>query len=372
MRPRLLILTPDFPPAHGGVQVLVQRLASAIVSFDTQVLALDGPGASACDAASTLAIRRCGRRARGTRARALVLNTEAVRSALRLRPDVILSAHVVASPGAALARALTGARTAQYFYAVEVVGKPRLAAFAAARADVSIAISEHTASLLAAAGAASSRVRVIPPGVDPADPGALRDAAASDRGDARADRPTILTVASLMYSYKGHDVMIDALQEVRRRVPRTEWVVIGEGRLRGRIEAAARERGLSASVRFLGAVGEEVRNGWLARADVFAMPSRCDGEGFGIAYLEAGAYGKPVVAGDAGGAREAVADGVNGLLVDPLDARAVASAITRLLLDGELARRLGAGGERRAAQLAWPSVAKNVEAELLKLLPRST
>ena len=86
-----------------------------------------------------------------------------------------------------------------------------------------------------------------------------------------------------------------------------------------------------------------------ARAQLLAMPSRLPaggfaGEGFGIVYLEAGAYGKPVVAGNVGGALDAVRDGETGLLVDPLDPLAVAEAIATLLSDRELAGRLGEGG----------------------------
>ena len=108
-------------------------------------------------------------------------------------------------------------------------------------------------------------------------------------------------------------------------------------------------------MRFLGAVSDAERDTWLRRADLLAMPSRLPGagragEGFGIVYLEAGAYGKPVVAGNVGGALDAVRDGETGLLVDPADAHAVAEAIARLLLDPDLARRLGAGGRTARAQ----------------------
>jgi phosphatidylinositol alpha-1,6-mannosyltransferase len=101
------------------------------------------------------------------------------------------------------------------------------------------------------------------------------------------------------------------------------------------------------------------------------MPSRLPGagragEGFGIVYLEAGAYGKPVVAGNVAGALDAVVDGENGLLVDPTDPAAVARAITRLLVDEELAGRLGAGGASRARSLAWPAIAERVQALLLE------
>jgi phosphatidyl-myo-inositol dimannoside synthase len=106
---------------------------------------------------------------------------------------------------------------------------------------------------------------------------------------------------------------------------------------------------------------------------VLAMPSRLPaggfaGEGFGIAYLEAGAYGKPVVAGNVGGALDAVLDGETGLLVDPLDPLAVADAIVALLRDDALAERLGAAGRRRAEQNTWPLVAARVQRELLALL----
>jgi len=354
-RPRLLVLTADFPPAHGGVQSLVHGLVHAITGFEVEVLTLDGPGAARFDGDGALATKRCGAHVRPRRARLIALNAAALGWAARFRPDVTLSAHVVTSPAAAAIRR-TGARTVQYFYANEVLGKPRLSAFAAARANVVIAISRYTASLLAATGAPRANLKVIPPGVTlPTDPRPLR-----------AARPTVLTIAQLKHSYKGHDVLIRALPCVRARVPDLEWVVIGEGPLRGELERLARSCGLDHVASFLGEVSDEQRDAWLRRADVLAMPSRLPGEGFGIAYLEANAYGKPVLAGNVGGPLDAVADGVSGLQVDPSDPDAVAGALTRLLLDRELAQRLGRDGAARAREFAWPVIARRVEAALLE------
>jgi phosphatidylinositol alpha-1,6-mannosyltransferase len=96
------------------------------------------------------------------------------------------------------------------------------------------------------------------------------------------------------------------------------------------------------------------------------MPSRIPpggigGEGFGIAYLEANALGLPVVAGNEGGAVDAVIDGETGVLVDPSDHIAVADAVSDLLLDSGLAARLGEKGRARAREFAWPNVARRVE-----------
>jgi phosphatidyl-myo-inositol dimannoside synthase len=362
-RPLLLVVTPDFPPARGGIQVVVDRLARGIDAFETVVVAPDGPGAGELDARGGPDVRRFrgGGALRG--AQSALLNAAALRAALALRPDVTLSAHIVASPAAAAIRRATGARTAQYFYAEEIAAKPRLAAFAAREADLSIAISEYTAGLVRATGATPRSLSVVPVGAD----------VPAELAPRATGRPTVVTVARIEERYKGHDTMVRAFALVLAQVPDAQWIVIGDGSLRPAIEALARSYGIDRSVRFLGAVGDEERNQWLRNADLLAMPSRLPaggfaGEGFGIVYLEAGAYGKPVVAGNVGGALDAVRHGETGLLVDPLDPLAVAEAIVALLRDGELARRLGRGGRERAERHAWPLVAARVQRLLLELL----
>jgi phosphatidylinositol alpha-1,6-mannosyltransferase len=359
--PRLLIVTPDFPPAPGGIQVVVERIATGVQGFQARVIAPDAAGASRFDRDSGLDVRRVrgGGRLRG--GRNAMLNAAALAAAVRFRPDVTLSAHIAASPAAAAVRHLLGARTVQYFHAEEIGAKPKLAAFAARHADESIAVSRYTAGLIAATGAAPTALSVIPNGTDiPGDPTPLP-----------VDRPTVLTIARMEERYKGHDVMVRALALVRAKVSDVQWIVIGDGSLRPGIEQLAESYGVAESAHFLGAVSDEQRNSWLRRAHLLAMPSRLPagglaGEGFGIVYLEAGAYGKPVVAGNVGGALDAVLDGQTGLLVDPLDPLAVAGAITRLLLDRELASRLGEAGRARSQRYAWPVIVRRVETVLLE------
>jgi phosphatidyl-myo-inositol dimannoside synthase len=361
-KPRLLVLTPDFPPARGGIQILSHRLATGMPGFETRVVAADSPGAAEFDAAGELTVRRVKADRRLGGGRNIPLNGFAVAEALRFRPQATLSVHIVTSPAAAVINRALGAPTVQYFHAKEVGAKPRLARFAASRAQAAIAVSAYTAGLVATTGA-TPPVSLIPPGVD----------LAAETEPVAEQRPTLLTIARLEDRYKGHDVILRALPLVRAAVPEVQWVVIGDGPLRSGLERLAAANGVADAVRFLGAVSDEERNSWLRRADALAMPSRLPdggfaGEGFGIVYLEAGVYGKPVLAGNVGGALDAVADGESGLLVDPTDHLAVAEAATRLLLDRSLAERLGHAGAERARRFAWPEIGRRVEALLLEQL----
>jgi phosphatidyl-myo-inositol dimannoside synthase len=363
---RLLLITPDFPPAQGGIQTTAHRLATGIERFDTRVVTLSRAGARQYDAPQPTSVLRAPGGSRPGGARLLALNAVALVDAMAHRPDVVLSLHLVASPAAAAIRQALGARTVQYFHAKEIPAKARLAAFAAAQADVVVAVSAYTEGLVRATGARVAEMRRVSPGVDlPADPRPLP-----------AERPTFVTVARLEDRYKGHDVLVHALALIRERVPDVQWVVIGDGPLRGELEALARAHGVADSVRFLGALSDAERDTWLRRADLLAMPSRLPGagragEGFGIVYMEAAAYGKPVVAGNVGGALDAVLDGQTGLLVDPDDPRAVSEAIAMLLLDSDLAQRLGRAGAQRAREFAWPLVVGRLQEVLLEQADRA-
>lgn len=361
--PRLLIITPDFPPSRGGIQVLAHRLAAGLAGPDTRVVTLASQGAEMFDAGSGIATRRAPANPRLGGARNVPLGVLALLEAARFRPEVTLSVHIVASPATAMIRRLLRAPAVQYFHAKEIADKPRLAAFAARNADAVVAVSSYTAGLLDGTGISPGALRLIPPGVDmPDDPSPLAPG-----------RPTFVTIARLADRYKGHDVLVQALASIREQVPDVQWVVIGDGPLRTDLEQLARARGVADCIHFLGSVSDEERDSWLRRADLLAMPSRLPedgqaGEGFGIVYLEAGSYGKPVVAGNVAGALDAVSDGETGLLVDPTDPHAVAAAITRLLLDRSLASRLGAGGAEQARRLRWPAIVEQVRAVLLEQL----
>lgn len=364
---RTLVLTPDFPPLPGGIQHLVHRIVSNAPDLECRIVTLDAPGAAEFDRDDPLEVKRLAALPAPRPVSTLALNGAALREAVAFRPEAVLSAHIVMSPGASLIRRLLRAPVVQYFHGKEIGVRPGLAGFAARNADASVVVSNYTKGLVVEAGGPAERIHLIHPGVDlPQAPPAVE----------REQRPTVLTIARMEDRYKGHDVMVRAMSLVAARVPGAQWIVIGDGPLRAAIAELAASAGLGEeSIRFLGAVSDEERDEWLYRAHVFAMPSRMPaggfaGEGFGIVYLEAAAHGCPAVAGGVGGAVDAVVDGVTGRLTDPEDHIAVGNTLVELLEDRDQCRRMGEAGARRAQEFAWPRIAERVSRLLTSVASR--
>lgn len=363
---RVLVTTPDFPPATGGIQRLIGKLVAHATGWEILVVTLDHPDVEGAPA--PVPVRRVPNSGVLRQATITRLNVATVRDGVAWRPDAILSGHIVTSPGALLLGRLLGIPTLQYVYAKELVVRPRLARFAMARSTATVVLSQHAAQLARRTGAPPTRLHVIPPGVDVAGPPPQRTAV--------AEPPTILTVARLADRYKGFDVMLRAMPLVLARIPAARWVVIGDGPLRGELERTAGISGLHSSVLFCGHVSDEELDRWFARSQVFAMPSRLPadggGEGYGLVYLEAGARGLPCVAGNVGAVAEVVIDGETGLLVDATDHVQTADALVALLADPDRAAALGAAGRERARSLSWQRMAATVEALVADLVATRT
>lgn len=158
---------------------------------------------------------------------------------------------------------------------------------------------------------------------------------------------SILTVGRWVSSerYKGMDHLIAALPRLLTDNSDVHLVAVGEGDDRAWLENLADEHGVSLHVHFLSGLTQEQLSACYALCDIFALPSR--GEGFGLAYLEAMAYGKPVVAGAHGGAPEIVEDGATGYLVPHGDVPQLANALATLLANPELRKKMGARGRGR-------------------------
>lgn len=209
-----------------------------------------------------------------------------------------------------------------------------------------IACSRATASLASDRFALATAPAVVHPsaGAPPPREAVVRRASELRGELGLADGPVVLSVGRLV-PRKGFDRVLDGVAELRATWPSLQYIVVGDGPERARLEVQARERGVTGAVHFLGAVDELTK--WAAYdvCDVFAMPNRVlggsDWEGFGIVFLEAAVARRAAIGGNTGGVPDAVVDGVTGLLVDPEDANGFTGSLRRLLEDGALRARLG-------------------------------
>ena len=354
-----LVVTNDFPPRQGGIQSYVHELARRQPPGSLVVYASDHEGSAAFDARQPFPVVR--------HPTGLLVPTPAARRRIRavLREHGATTVWFGASaPLGLLAPALREAG-ARHIVASTHGHETAWAMLPAARhalarigrsCDVITYITEYTRSRLAGAFGSHPRLVQLTPGVDvetfrpDVDGSAVRERYQLGR------RPVIVCVSRLVRR-KGQDQLIAALPEVRRAVPDAALLLVGDGPYAPRLRAAAREHGVAEHVVFTGGVGLAALAAHFAAGDVFAMPCRTrragmDVEGLGIVYLEASASGLPVVAGDSGGAPEAVREGETGYVVGGRDRAALAERLIALLRDEALRRRLGDAG-RQWTRAVW-------------------
>lgn len=276
-----------------------------------------------------------------------------VRAALRKtlgRPRLVLAAHPNLAPLTWLMKAVApGVRTVILTHGTEVWEPlPIARRWALRRADLVLAPSSDTARhLVAEQGVPEDRVRRVPWGLDPE----FAFAAAANRGKGNADvfpnGRVVLTVGrqAAAERYKGVDLLIRAMPKLLSVVPDLCFVVIGDGDDRPRLERMAHELRLNGRVHFWGNVPVETLVTAYRRCDVFAMPSKA--EGFGLALLEAMAFGKPVVGGAHGGTLDVIEDGVTGYLVPHGDVDRLPQILERLLQDARLRAEIGHRAQER-------------------------
>ncbi len=349
-----LLVTNDFPPKVGGIQNLLWEWWRRLPSESFAVLTSPHAGASTFDAAQPFRVdrvrepvllphpamvKRVNRLVAEFGADFVVLDPALPLGLIGPHLDVpymvVLHGAEITVPGRLpvsrllLARVLRGAR-----HVIAAGGYPAAEARRAVRGDLD--------------------VTVIPPGVDTS---RFRPLSVNARREARArfriaeDAELVVGVSRLV-PRKGFDVLVRAAAMLSRTRPRLQVLIAGAGRDSKRLQKLIDET--RAPVRLLGRVPGDDLPALYGCADVSAMLCRTrwlglEQEGFGIVFSEAAACGVPQVAGESGGAAEAVADGITGLVVDePRDEVAVADALFRILDDHELRMSMAEASRQRA------------------------
>ncbi len=348
-----LLVTNDYPPKIGGIQSLLWEWWRRLPSDRFAVLTSPYDGTDEFDASEPYRIertpepvllphpwmvRRIDRLAHDFGADLVVLDPAVplglVGPSLQLPYHLVLHGAEVTVPG-------------------RLPGTKQALAYTLGRAAGIIAAGGYPAAEAEQAAGRPLPTTVVPCGVDPERFRVLsadeRDATRDAHGIPR-DAEVVLGVSRLV-PRKGYDTAIRAAARLGRTRPDLLLVIAGSGRDDGRLRRLAAE--LDAPVLFLGRVPNDDLPALYGCADLFTMLCRnrwggLEQEGFGIVFIEAASCGVPQIAGQSGGAAEAVAHGTTGLVVDePEDVAAVVEAWRTLLDDDELRGRMGAASRQR-------------------------
>jgi phosphatidyl-myo-inositol dimannoside synthase len=357
---RTLLVTNDFPPRPGGIQQFVHNLAVRQPPGSLVVYSSTWRGAEKFDADQPFPVIRAD-------SSVLVPTPRVSRRVVEIAKDYgcdsawfgaaaplgLLAAPLKERAGVARTVALTHGHEVGW---AALPGAKSVLRRIARGMDVVTYLGDYFRARLERAIGDLTTLERLAPGVD-ADmfaPSVSGDEVRSTYG--LTDRPVVVCISRLV-PRKGQDTLIKALPRIRRRVPDVALLLVSGGPYRTTLERLAAELGVASHVVFTGTVPWARLPEHFAAGDVFAMPCRTrrgglDVEGLGIVYLEASATGLPVIAGDSGGAPDAVLEDETGFVVSGRDVDAAAERIADVLTDPALSARLGGAG-RKWVEREW-------------------
>ncbi len=233
------------------------------------------------------------------------------------------------------------------------------------KANIIICANQHTATEVRKLYPDVKNIAVVNPGVE------INNLVVKQNNKIKVTEGTfvLLTVGRLI-KRKGVDKTLLAIARLKNIIPNLRYVIIGDGPDKQYLEDLIRELQISDIVTMINGANDEEKNQWLTTCDIFIMPTRNiegDYEGFGIVYLEAGFFGKPVIAGNSGGVSDAVQHERNGLVVDGNNEMEIGEAIVRLYNDNMLRTKLGNQGRELSLASGWEQRVKAIETLLVNV-----
>ncbi|MDR2566929.1 MAG: glycosyltransferase family 4 protein [Bifidobacteriaceae bacterium] len=363
-----LVITNDFPPTFGGIETFIAELVGRFPPDQVTVLAstrapFTPEETARADSSLPYQVVRHPDRTLWPTKKVAAFAAQVARD---VRADAIWFG--AAAPFALMARELTRrvevGRTVATTYGHEVWWAAAPGARQALRrigdsVDVVTYLTDYTGRRIAGAFSPAARARMVKLCAGVAFPAAdaVRSPAAAARARAAlalGDGPVVLCVSRLV-PRKGQDRLIQGWPKVAAAHPEARLVIAGTGPYEAKLRAMAAASPAADSIVLAGRVEDARLAELYAAASVFAMPCRSrlfnlEVEGLGIVYLEAQAAGVPAVAGDSGGAPDAVLEGKTGFVVDGRGWRPVTARVAELLDDRERAAAMGAAGREWVRQ----------------------
>lgn len=351
--PTIAIFTPRYPPDVGGVERYSSQIAEGLAAsgrFEPVVVSTRQGLRTTYEHRHGILVIRLGSWLKVSNTPFSPLWPIQIRRLLRSRRVDVINAHSPVPGLADVASAVSGGRPLLLTYhsgsmlkgrkvidiaigAYERMILPRIVD----RADA-VAVVSPTTQISSKEG-----VIMVPPGVD--------IEAFTFAPPIEASPLRLLFVGRIDGSptWKGEQVLFEALSIAAQSVPNIELEIVGDGEGRRSWEAAVSDKGLSDRVYFSGMLSGPELVGAYHRSSIVVLPSTTAAESFGMCLIEAMACGRPVIGSRIGGIPFVIGHDTDGLLVPPGDAHALAAAIVELGGDAERRSMMGACGREKAA-----------------------
>lgn len=383
---KILFVTPYFYPKHGGLEKYAFNIAKGLKELGHEVVVITSnhiePSRESIESLMGLRIYRLSRQFKLSNTPVNLRWRQQIKTIIAMEKPDIINAH---TPVPGIADATERVRGTIPFVLTyhNDLNKPSLFGNMLAKmaytlfgitktlqqSDSIIATSEYYASHSPHLVALNKKIDIVTPGVDlnKFHPKLDKKWLSNKCG---TNEFIVLFVGQLdkSHSHKGVKILVDALAFLNTQGKKIHLVIVGGGDAINEYKAYARDKGLI-GVTFSGYVEDKELPKYYVGANVGVLPSITSSEGFGMTLIEANSCGIPVIGSKIGGIPHAIINGKTGLLVEPNNTNALASAIAKFYDDPALAKKLGtAGASRVRHKFGWNHLITETEQIFLRTI----
>ena len=357
-----LIVTRNFPPDVGGMQMLMGGLSESLVNHGpVKVFTYDYPNSDSYDKKSSLSIERV----RGIKIFKKYRKANLVNNFIKENPNIraIIADHwksleLIKTENLKKIKTFCLLHSKEINHAVGSLLNTRLIK-STSKADFIIANSNSTKKLAVSVGIDSTKINVIFPGVQ-------KPSKIENIEKIKAEKifngsfPKIITIARLD-KRKGHDKILMLIKNLKTRFPKIKYVSIGFGKEEKNLLKLTKELDIEKEVIFLKNIDYNLKVAMLEKSDLFLMPSRIEKksvEGFGISFIEAASYGVGSIGGKDGGASDAISHKQTGLICDGNDLNSIYDSVINFFKNENFIQ-YGKNAKVFSEKFHWDKVVKN-------------
>ena len=357
-----LIVTRNFPPDIGGMQILMGGLAESLIQHGpVKVFTYDHPKSNTHDTKSSMSIERVKgiKLFRKYRKANLINSFISENNNIRaLIADHWKSLELIKTENFKKIKTFCLLHSKEINHEIGSTLNKRLIK-STNKADYIIANSNFTKGLAIKVGIDPSKIHIIFPGIEK--PKLIENASKIKAQKIFGKSfPKIITVARLD-KRKGHDKILMLIKNLKPKFPKIKYVSIGFGDEENSLLKLSRELCLEKEVIFLKNIDHNLKTALIAEANLFLMPSRIDKksvEGFGISFIEAASYGVASIGGKDGGASDAISHNKTGLICDGNNLNSIYDSVIDFF-QNEKFIKFGKNSKKFSEKFYWNNIVKN-------------